>query len=242
MCLPWLQEPIVHPQVHVPDRHVGHRRQPVALRKRRRDGLAVGCPLGVEQQPQGVVDSALSLLARQAEDLNADFRGCVICLFGTQFSPASLSISPDFSGSRGPPRESHSSQHIAISVPSATPFLTHRHLGIFAKIPACLLLFPSDVPIVQQGFSPAPLHPLADHNLLIRDSTARARSPELAPSSSNPTRRPSAATRSAAPPSSRTRPPNNSHSSISSMSVPSGPSSATSRVIPTSAPSSSPSS
>jgi hypothetical protein len=31
--------------------------------------------------------------------LSADFRGCVICLFGTQFSPASLSISPDFSGS-----------------------------------------------------------------------------------------------------------------------------------------------
>ena len=112
--------------------------------------------------------------------LTADFRGCVICLFGTQFSPASLSISPDFSGSRGPPRESHSSKHIAISVPSATPFLTHRHLGIFAKIPSFLLLFPSDVPIVQQGFSPAPLHPLADHNLLIRDSTARARSPELA--------------------------------------------------------------
>jgi hypothetical protein len=74
---------------------------------------------------------------------------------------------------------SHSSKHLAISASSATPFLTHRHLGIFAKIPSFLLFFPSDVPLVQ-GFSPAPLHPLADHNLPIRDSTAMARSQELA--------------------------------------------------------------
>lgn len=38
------------------------------MRKHRRDHRAVGCLLGVEQQPQGVVNPALSFLARQAED------------------------------------------------------------------------------------------------------------------------------------------------------------------------------
>jgi hypothetical protein len=68
MCLPWLQELVVHPQVHIHDQHVGHRRRPAAWRKRRRDGLDLGCLPGVEQKPQGVVDPALSLLTRQAED------------------------------------------------------------------------------------------------------------------------------------------------------------------------------
>lgn len=69
MCLPRLQEPVVHPQVHLHDQYLGHRRRPAALRKRRRDSLAVGRLPGVEQQSQGVVDPALSFLARQAEDL-----------------------------------------------------------------------------------------------------------------------------------------------------------------------------
>jgi hypothetical protein len=69
MCLPWLQEPVVHPQVHIHDRYLGHRRRPAALRKRRREGRAVGRLPGVEQQPQGVVDPDLSFLGRQAEDL-----------------------------------------------------------------------------------------------------------------------------------------------------------------------------
>jgi hypothetical protein len=69
MCLPRLQEPVVHPQVHVYDQHIRHCDGPAALRKRRRDRLAVGCLPGVEQQPQGVVNPALSLLARQEEDL-----------------------------------------------------------------------------------------------------------------------------------------------------------------------------
>jgi hypothetical protein len=69
MCLPRLQEPVVHPQVHIHDQYLGHRRRPAALRKHRRDGPAVGRLPGVEQQPQGVVDPALPLLGRQAEDL-----------------------------------------------------------------------------------------------------------------------------------------------------------------------------
>src|SRR4051812_40058133 len=63
--------------------------------------------------------------------------------------------------------------------PFAAPFLTHLRLGISAQTPSFLLLSASDVPILQ-GFSPAPLHPLADHTLLIRDSSGMARSPELA--------------------------------------------------------------
>jgi hypothetical protein len=69
MCLPRLQEPVVHPQVHVHDQHVRHRRRSAALRDRLHDGLAVGRLPGVEQQPQGVVDPALPFLGRQAKDL-----------------------------------------------------------------------------------------------------------------------------------------------------------------------------
>jgi hypothetical protein len=69
MCLPWLQEPVVHPQVHVHNQHLGHRRRPATLRKRLHDDLAVGRLPGVEQPPQGVVNPALSLLTRQTEDL-----------------------------------------------------------------------------------------------------------------------------------------------------------------------------
>jgi hypothetical protein len=43
--------------------------------------------------------SASSPAPTKNDRINADFRGCVIYLFGTQFSPANLSISPDFSGS-----------------------------------------------------------------------------------------------------------------------------------------------
>jgi hypothetical protein len=69
MCLPRLQEPVVHPQVHIHDQYLGHRRRPAALRNRRREGRAVGRLPGVEQQSQGVVDPDLSFLGRQAEDL-----------------------------------------------------------------------------------------------------------------------------------------------------------------------------
>jgi hypothetical protein len=69
MCLPRLQEPVVHPQVHIHDHYLGHRRRPAALRERRRDGPAVGRLPGIEQEAQGVVDPALPLLGRQAEDL-----------------------------------------------------------------------------------------------------------------------------------------------------------------------------
>jgi hypothetical protein len=62
------QEPVVHPQVHGGDRHVGHRRQPAALPhalRHRRDAERL---LLVQQPPQRLVHPVLALLRRQVED------------------------------------------------------------------------------------------------------------------------------------------------------------------------------
>jgi len=68
MVLPRLQEPVIHPQIHVPDQHVGHRRRSATVPESLRDGFAVGRPPGVEQEPQRLVDRALPLASRQQED------------------------------------------------------------------------------------------------------------------------------------------------------------------------------
>jgi hypothetical protein len=68
MTLPWLQEPVVHREVHVHDHHVGHRERPTSLTEGFRDGLSIGRPPGVEQEPQRLVDAALPLPRRQVED------------------------------------------------------------------------------------------------------------------------------------------------------------------------------
>jgi hypothetical protein len=68
MLLPWLQEPVVHRQIHIHDRDVGHRWQPAALTEDFRHGLAVGLSLAVEQEPQRLVHAALPLPCRQVED------------------------------------------------------------------------------------------------------------------------------------------------------------------------------
>jgi len=73
MLLPWLQEPIVHRQVYVDDRHVGHRRQSSALAHQAGHRLTAQRFLTVEQEPQRVVDSALALPGREQEDLQVFF-------------------------------------------------------------------------------------------------------------------------------------------------------------------------
>jgi hypothetical protein len=69
MVLPLLQELIVHGQVHIDDRDVGHRRQPSAFAHQGGYGRAAKRSLPVEQEPQSVVDSALALPRREVEDL-----------------------------------------------------------------------------------------------------------------------------------------------------------------------------
>lgn len=69
MLLPWLQEPIVQGQIHVDDRHVGHRRQPPAFAHQAGHRLAPERFLPVEQEPQRFVDSTLALPGRELEDL-----------------------------------------------------------------------------------------------------------------------------------------------------------------------------
>jgi hypothetical protein len=63
-----LQEPVIHREINVHDQHVGHRRRPAALTEGLRHRLPVGRPPGVEQEPQRLVDPALPLTGRQAED------------------------------------------------------------------------------------------------------------------------------------------------------------------------------
>jgi hypothetical protein len=67
MVLTRLQEPVIHRQVHVHDPHIGHRLWPAALSQRLRHRRLVGRPPGVEQEPQRLVDSGLSLTRRQEE-------------------------------------------------------------------------------------------------------------------------------------------------------------------------------
>jgi hypothetical protein len=68
MVLPRLQEPVIHRQINVHDQHVGHRWRSATLPESLRDGFAVGRPPGVEQEPQRLVDLALSFASRQQED------------------------------------------------------------------------------------------------------------------------------------------------------------------------------
>jgi hypothetical protein len=62
------QEPVVRRQVNARDQHVGHRRRPPALAEDLRHRSAVGYSPGVEQQPQGLVDTGLPLAGRKEED------------------------------------------------------------------------------------------------------------------------------------------------------------------------------
>jgi hypothetical protein len=68
MVLSWLQKLIVLGQVHIDDRHVGHRRQTLAVADDPLHGFD-GQGLGpVEQEPQRVVDSGLALPRRELEN------------------------------------------------------------------------------------------------------------------------------------------------------------------------------
>jgi len=69
MVLPRLQEPIVHRQIHINDRDLGHRRRPAALTHGRGHGGAAQRRIAVEHQPQRLVYPALTFLRRQQEDL-----------------------------------------------------------------------------------------------------------------------------------------------------------------------------
>jgi hypothetical protein len=68
MVLPWLEQPVVHRQIHIHDQDVGHRRGSLTLAEGLGHRLGVGRPTLVEHEPQHLVHAALSLLCRQVED------------------------------------------------------------------------------------------------------------------------------------------------------------------------------
>jgi hypothetical protein len=51
MSLPRPQEPIVHGQIDIDDRHIGHRRRPAALTHRLGHGVAAQQLVTAEQEP-----------------------------------------------------------------------------------------------------------------------------------------------------------------------------------------------
>jgi hypothetical protein len=69
MSLPRLQEPIIHRQINIDDRHIGHRRRPAALTHGVGHGVAAQQLVTAEQEPQRLVDRGLALPRRQQEDL-----------------------------------------------------------------------------------------------------------------------------------------------------------------------------
>jgi hypothetical protein len=68
MVLPWLEQPVVHRQIHIHDQDVGHRRGSLTLAEGLGHRFAVGRLALVEQEPQRLVHAAFSLLGRQVED------------------------------------------------------------------------------------------------------------------------------------------------------------------------------
>jgi hypothetical protein len=68
MVLPRLKEPVVHRQVHIHDRDVGHRRGSLTPAEGLGHRVGVGRPALVEQEPQRLVHVALPLPSGQEED------------------------------------------------------------------------------------------------------------------------------------------------------------------------------
>jgi hypothetical protein len=68
MVLPWLEEPVVHRQIHIYNHDVGHRRRTLTLAESLGHGFGVGRLASVQQEPQRLVHAAFSLPHRQVED------------------------------------------------------------------------------------------------------------------------------------------------------------------------------
>jgi hypothetical protein len=68
MVLPWLEQPVVHRQIHIHDQDVGHRRGSLTLAEGLGHGFGIGRAALVEQEPQRLVHAALSFLRGQVED------------------------------------------------------------------------------------------------------------------------------------------------------------------------------
>jgi hypothetical protein len=68
MVLPRLKKPVVHRQIHVHDRDVGHRRGALTPTEGLGHGVGVGRLALIEQEPQRLVHAAFSLLRGQEED------------------------------------------------------------------------------------------------------------------------------------------------------------------------------
>jgi hypothetical protein len=62
MVLPRLEEPVVHPQVHIHDHHVGHRRRALAPLEDLDYRFDIGRAISIEQEPQRIVNAAFSFL------------------------------------------------------------------------------------------------------------------------------------------------------------------------------------
>jgi hypothetical protein len=68
MVLPWLEQPVVHRQIHIHDQDVGHRRGSLPLAKGLGHGVGIGRPAVLEHEPQCLVHAAFSLPCRQMKD------------------------------------------------------------------------------------------------------------------------------------------------------------------------------
>jgi hypothetical protein len=73
MVLPRLEQPVVHRQIYIHNHNVGHRRGPLTPVKRLGHHIGVGHPARVEQEPQRLINEALSLLRGQEEDRQVVF-------------------------------------------------------------------------------------------------------------------------------------------------------------------------
>jgi hypothetical protein len=67
MVLPRFEEPVVHRQVYIHDHDVGHRRGAPPLAEGLGHRLDIEWAALVEQEPQGLVHAAFSLLRGQVE-------------------------------------------------------------------------------------------------------------------------------------------------------------------------------
>jgi hypothetical protein len=73
MVLPRLKESVIHRQIHIHNHDIGHRRGPLTPVKGLGQRVGVGYPARVEQEPQRLVNEALSLVRGQEEDRQVIF-------------------------------------------------------------------------------------------------------------------------------------------------------------------------
>jgi hypothetical protein len=68
MVLPWLEQPVIHRQIHIHDRDLGHRRGTLSLTEGLGHRFGLRRLGSVEQEPQRLVHAAFSFPCRQQKD------------------------------------------------------------------------------------------------------------------------------------------------------------------------------